>query len=57
MGELFFRLVMSVGIPYEESNLKSSDSALRCSATEPQRPYGGARPIKKFVYDTSPAYC
>ena len=25
--------------PYEESNVRPSDSALRCSATEPQRLY------------------
>ena len=27
--------------PHEESNLRPSDSALRCSTTEPQRLYGG----------------
>ena len=27
--------------PHEESNLRASDSALRCSTTEPQRLYGG----------------
>ena len=26
--------------PHEESNLRLSDSALRCSTTEPQRHYG-----------------
>ena len=36
-----FRLVTSVGqrkilSPHEESNLRPSDSALRCSTTEPQ---------------------
>ena len=43
---MFFRLVTSVGQrkknlnPYEESNLRPSDSELRCSATEPQRLHG-----------------
>ena len=26
--------------PHEESNLRPSDSAFRCSTTEPQRPHG-----------------
>ena len=41
----FFSLVTSVGqrkkkIPHKELNLRPSDSALRCSTTEPQRLYG-----------------
>ena len=40
-----FRLVTSVGqrkilSPDEESNLRLSDSTLRCSTTEPQRLHG-----------------
>ena len=40
-----FRLVTSMGqrkilSPDEESNLRLSDSALRCSTTEPQRLHG-----------------
>ena len=40
-----FGLVTSVGqgkllSPHEESNLRLSDSALRCSTTEPQRLHG-----------------
>ena len=40
-----FGLVTSVGqgkllSPHEESNLRPSDSALRCSTTEPQRLHG-----------------
>ena len=40
-----FGLLMSVGqgkllSPHEESNLRPSDSALRCSTTEPQRLHG-----------------
>ena len=45
LRKMFFHLVTSVGqrkilSPHEESNLRPSDSALRCSTTEPQRLYG-----------------
>ena len=51
-----FRLVTSVWrnkkilSPHEESNLRPSDSALRCSTTEPQRPSGerGLLETKKY---------
>ena len=33
-------------IPHEESNLKPSDSALRCFTTEPQRLYGKQFPLR-----------
>ena len=41
LRKMFFHLVTSVGqrkilSPHEESNLRPSDSALRCSTTEPQ---------------------
>ena len=42
--------------PHEESNLRSSDSALRCSTTEPQRLHG-ERGLLRSSYDTLPAYC
>ena len=56
-----FRLVTSVGqrkilSPYEESNLRLSDSALRCSTTEPQRLHG-ERGLLRSSYHTCPAYC
>ena len=44
-------------IIHEESNLRPSDSALRCSTTdEPQRLYG-ERDLLRNSYDTRPAYC
>ena len=56
-----FRLVTSVGQiknsePHEEMNLRPSDSALRCSTTEPQRLYG-ERGLLRSSNDTRPAYC
>ena len=56
-----FRLVTSVGqrkilSPHEEANLRLSDSALRCSTTEPQRLHG-ERGLLRSSYDTCPAYC
>ena len=42
--------------PHEESNLRFSDSALRCSTTEPQRLHG-ERGLLRSSYDTRPAYC
>ena len=51
-----FHLVTSVGqrkilSPHEESNLRLSDSTLRCSSTEPQRLNGkrGLRSMTKFI--------
>ena len=35
--------------PHEESNLRSSDSALRCSTTEPQRLYSERGLLRKFI--------
>ena len=37
--------------PHEESNLRPSDSALRCSITEPQRLHGKRGPLRSS-YDT-----
>ena len=56
-----FRLVTSVKqrkilSPREESNLRLSDSTLRCSTTEPQRLHG-ERGLLRSSYDTCPAYC
>ena len=42
--------------PHEESSLRPSDSALRCSTTEPQRLHG-ERGLLRSSYDTRPAYC
>ena len=42
--------------PHEESNLRLSDSALRCSTTEPQRLHG-ERDLLRSSYDTRLAYC
>ena len=42
--------------PHEKSNLKSSDSALRCFTTEPQR-LNGERGLLRSSYDMRPAYC
>ena len=42
--------------PPEESSLGPSDSALRCSTTEPQRLHG-ERGLLRSSYDTRPAYC
>ena len=61
LRKMFFHLVTSVGqrkilSPHEESNLRPSDSALRCSTTEPQRLYG-ERGLLRSSYDTRPAYC
>ena len=55
-----FRLITSVGqrkilSSHEESNFRPSDSALRCSATEPQRLHGERSPLRSS-YDTRPAY-
>ena len=55
------RLVTSVGQRKnsesdEESNLRPSDFALRCSTTEPQRLHGERGPLRSS-YDTRPAYC
>ena len=53
----FFRFVTSVGqrkkilSPHEEPNLRPSDSALRCSTTEPQRLHG-KRGILRSSWDT-----
>ena len=47
--KVVFCLVSSVrkkNIPHEESNLKPSDSALRCFTTEPQRLYGKQFPLR-----------
>ena len=41
--------------PHQESNLKPSDSALRCSIREPQRLHG-ERGLLRSSYDTRPAY-
>ena len=56
-----FRLVTSMGqrkilSPHEDSNLRLSDSALRCSTTEPQR-FHGERGLLRSSYNTCPAYC
>ena len=40
----------------EESNLKPSDSALRCSITEPQRLYG-EQSLLRSSYDARSVYC
>ena len=40
----------------EESNLRPSDSALRCSITEPQRLYG-EQSLLRSSYDTRSVYC
>ena len=40
--------------PHEESNLRPSDSAFRCSTTEPQRLHG-ERGLLRSSYDTRPA--
>ena len=51
-----FRLVTSVGerkkilSPHEESSLRPSDSALRCSTTEPQRPSGERGLLEIEIY-------
>ena len=42
--------------PHEESSLRPSDSALRCSTTEPQRLYG-EQGSSRSSYDTRPAHC
>ena len=60
-GKDVFRLFVSVrqgknAVPHEESNLRPSDSALRCSTTEPQRLYG-ERSLLRSSYNTRPAYC
>ena len=52
---------MSVGkekilSPYEELNLRLSDSALWCSTTEPQRLHG-EQGLLWSSYDMRPAYC
>ena len=61
LRKMFFHLVTSVGqrkilSPHEESNLRPSDSTLRCSTTEPQILYG-ERGLLRSSYDTRPAYC
>ena len=43
-------------IPHEESNLRPSDPALRCSTTEPQR-LNGVRDLLRSSYVMRPAYC
>ena len=51
-----FRLVTSVWrnkkilSPHEESSLRPSDSALRCSTTEPQRPSGERGLLEIEIY-------
>ena len=55
---MFFRLVRSVELrkilsPHEESNLRPSDSAFRCSSTEPQRLHSERGPLRSS-YDTRP---
>ena len=42
--------------PYEESTLRPSDSALRCSTTELQRLHGEDGALRS-PYDTRRAYC
>ena len=42
--------------PHEESNLRPSDSAFRCSTTESQGLHG-ERGLLQSSYDTRPAYC
>ena len=42
--------------PHEESNLRPSDSAHRCSITEPQRLYG-ERGLLRSSFETRSAYC
>ena len=42
--------------PQEESTLRPSDSALRCSTTETQRLYG-ERGLLRSSHNTRPAYC
>ena len=41
---------------HEESSLRPSDSALRCSTTKPQRLHS-ERGLLRSSYDTRPAYC
>ena len=56
LRKMFIRLVTSVGQRKEspeESNLRPSDSALRCSTTEPQRLLG-ERGLLRSSYDTRP---
>ena len=56
LRKMFIRLVTSVGQRKEspeESNLRPSDSALRCSTTEPQRLHG-ERGLLRSSYDTRP---
>ena len=38
--------------PHEESDLRPSDFALRCSSAEPQRVDG--EQVTKYIYDTHP---
>ena len=42
--------------PPEDSNLRPSDSALRCSTTEPQRLHS-EQGLLQNSYDRRPAYC
>ena len=42
--------------PHEESNLRPSDSAPRCSTTEPQRLHG-ERGLLRSLHKMRPAYC
>ena len=55
-----FRLVTSnkekILSPHEESNLKPSDSALRCSTTQPQG-FHGKGGLLRNSYDSRPACC
>ena len=58
LRKMFIRLVTSVGQRKnsespEESNLRPSDSVLRCSTTEPQRLHG-ERGLLRSSYDTRP---
>ena len=55
-----FRLVTSnkekILSPHEESNLKPSDSALRCSTTQ-LGGFHGERGLLRSSYDSRPACC
>ena len=56
-----FCLVTSTGqrknlSPHKELNLRLSDSALRCSTTEPQRLHND-QGLLRSSNDTHPAYC
>ena len=56
LRKMFFVLSRAWDKDKEQSNLRPSDSVLRCSTTEPQGLYG-ERGLLRSSYDTRPAYC